>query len=786
MIRANTVPSRTRGLRRRIPAFLATGTLVLGLLGSPVVQASSTQPEVVSISAVTGQPGTGVSAAPGVSSDGRYVAFHSKASDLVSGDTNGFFDIFVRDRVAGTTERVSVSSTGAQSTGDSSMPSISGDGRYVVFHSNDRKLTPDGAYDGTYLHDRDTHTVERFGLNATYPVLSQDGSTIAAWDSVMTNGQYSRQVVVFDRATKAKEIVSLSNGGQLLTTTGTSGMLGYLSISPDGRFVAYSTSFQFADDPLPVKVATVYVRDRLTQTTTRVSVSSSGEAANGDSNWTAVSPDGNSVVFYSIATNLDGTDPNGNTVDLYRYDMASRTTRRISSAAGSYPYASMSAPTFSADGRYLAFEQKILSGTAQVSAIFRYDMQTDATFQLAVGGSWPSINADGSVIAYGSGQIYMAFPPMPEPVPSEPEVVSISAVTGQPGTGVSAAPGVSSDGRYVAFHSNATDLVSGDTNGFFDIFVRDRVAGTTERVSVSSTGAQSTGDSNMPSISGDGRYVVFHSNDRQLTADGEASGTYLYDRDTHTIERFGLDAINPVLSQDGSTIAAWDCVMTNGQCALQVVVFDRASHAMEIVSLSNGGQQLQTLGTSGMLGYLSISPDGRFVAYSTDFQFADDPLPVKVATVYVRDRLTQTTTRVSVSSSGEAANGDSNWTAVSPDGNSVVFYSIATNLDGTDPNGNTVDLYRYDMASQTTRRISAAAGSYPYAQMSAPTFSTDGRYLAFEQITLSGTAQVSAIFRYHMQTEATIQVAVGGSWPSITADGSAIAYGNGQIYIVSP
>jgi Tol biopolymer transport system component len=207
---------------------------------------------------------------------------------------------------------------------------------------------------------------------------------------------------------------------------------------------------------------------------------------------------------------------------------------------------------------------------------------------------------------------------------------------------------VSADGRYVAFDSYAWDLVAGDTNGECDVFVRDRQTGSTERVSISSDGTQSTGCSRYPSMSGDGRYVAF--------------------------------------SSDASNLVAGD---TNGQP--DAFVRDRATGFTARVSI---GTQV----TSGL--YPAMSSDGRYVA------FADS------GSVFVRDRQTGTTERVSVSTSGEPGNGINSWPAISADGRYVAFHSSATNLvPGVITT--TWKIYVRDRVADTTERVSTNSAGIP-------------------------------------------------------------------------
>ena len=203
--------------------------------------------------------------------------------------------------------------------------------------------------------------------------------------------------------------------------------------------------------------------------------------------------------------------------------------------------------------------------------------------------------------------------------------VSVAGDESQADTGASSDPVISWDGRYVAFTSTASDLVSGDTNGKADVFVRDLAAGTTSRVSVDDAGGQAAGASTDPSISWDGRYVAFASSDPAL-ADGV------------------------------------------GTSRSDVYVRDRVAGATHRVSRSTSGQPADGPSTQP-----SLSGDGLHVAFTSaaDNLVADDTNGRR--DVFLRDFTTNTTTRVSVSSTGVQSSSDSHSPAVEFSGRSVAF-----------------------------------------------------------------------------------------------------------------
>jgi Tol biopolymer transport system component len=380
------------------------------------------------VSVATGGGEAGYSSfRPSISADGRFVAFGSGASNLVAGDSNGADDVFVHDRVAGTTDRVSVSTGGAEGDNDSYIPSISADGRFVAFYGGASNLVAGdtNAYSDVFVHDRQTATTER---------------------------------------------VSLATGGWQADYGG----LGP-SISSDGRFVAFrSTATNLVAGHMN-SVYDVFVRDRQSGTTELVSVTTGGAEGNGNSDYCSIAGDGRFVAFLSGATNLVPGDTNNNP-DIFVHDRQSATTVRASVASDGTQIDSYSAhPSISADGRFVAFQVW--------PDLFVRDLQGGTTEYVSVG------------------------------------------LGGVPASSQSGDPSISPDGRFIAFWSWAINLVPGDTNWFADVFLRDRLLGTTERTSMTSSGAQANQTSGPPSVTPDGRLVAFVSYASYLVA-GDTNGRW--------------------------------------------------------------------------------------------------------------------------------------------------------------------------------------------------------------------------------------------------------------------
>jgi Tol biopolymer transport system component len=487
-----------------------------------------------------------------------------------------------------------------------------------------------------------------------------------------------------------------------------------------GRAVATGRSARRVRAASVVLVATALALEPVgatPPTTTRVSVSSSGAQANNASVDAAVSANGRYVAFQSWASNLVAGDNNGGVADVFVHDRVAQTTTLVSvSSAGEQANDESLAPTISGDGRYVAFASAATNLTPEgAGGLFLHDTATGTTSRLGLGNT-PSISADGRHVAFwwwsdllpggtpGVVDVYVR-----DLVTGITTRVSVSS-SGVPGDGESSFPvgtHISADGRYVAFESQATNLVAGDTNtcgGSFtvpgrcpDVFVHDRDADvdgvfdepgeiSTTRASVSSSGEQSfDGLSIAPSMSADGRYVAF-----------ESTASNLVPGDT---------------AQCGGPPG-------NVQSCTDVFVRDLVAQTTIRASFSPvGGQGIGQSATAW------ISGDGRFVAFATT---APNLAPCDsngLADIVLYDRLTATITLVSVAgSSGQQANGHSGLPAVSADGSVVAFESVANNLDPIDPAGlltwdtnGTLDIYVRDGATQP----------HPLGPVSGPIYRTD-------------------------------------------------------------
>lgn len=431
--------------------LLLTSLLTAGMLPFALGQPGTTTR--VSVSSA-GVESNGFSWTPALSGDGRYVAFASNATNLVAGDTNGYGDIFVRDRQVGQTIRVSVSSAGLQANGGSVLPSMSSNGEYACFSSGASNLVAGdvNGRDDSFIHNLITGETQvvstsstgvRGNGNSGTPFLSAEGRFAAFVSSASnlvpddTNGK--NDVFVKDRQTGETRRVSISSAG----AQGTGGIIGGnatytpIGISADGRFVCFNSDFTNLVGGENNGARHVFVHDRQVGVTIRVSISSSGAQAITSSYEPSISGDGRYIVFSSGAPNLVAGDLNGFTSDVFLHDRLTGATSLVSlTSQGQQVNRDSRLPQISHDGRLVAFESfsdaYVLGDTNQGTDFFIKDRLT--------------------------GNIRR---------------VSLSSSGGQAFLGGVSHTSMSADGRVVAFSSESKNLVQNDTNNERDIFASE-------------------------------------------------------------------------------------------------------------------------------------------------------------------------------------------------------------------------------------------------------------------------------------------------------------------------
>lgn len=392
------------------------------------------------------------------------------------------------------------------------------------------------------------------------------------------------------------------------------------------------------------------------------------------------------------------------------------------------------------------------------------------------------------------------------------ELISVH-VGGAPSNGDSTNASVSADGRFVAFQSHATNLVASDVNAVDDIFVRDRGLGTTICVSLDLNGNSANDLSWRPAISADGRYVAFYSNASDLVL-GDSNGipdvfvrrlpngpTELVSISTGGAQQnnYSMAQYPPAISADGQVIAfvslASNLVGSDTNSSYDVFVRDLTLGTTERVSVGNG--MLEANNTSNSP---SISADGRYVGFSSlasnlvagDLNSSND--------VFLHDTIQHTTELVSATPSGVPGGSSSEESSISADGRFVAFVSAASNLVTNDTNF-TPDVFVRDRHAAVTRRVSVtstgAQANSGGGNHRAPPISADGRFVAFvSQASNLGTVNVwKDVFVRNRAAETTETESVDSSGiaannnsesTSMSADGRYLAFESLDTNLVSP
>jgi Tol biopolymer transport system component len=649
-----------------------------------------------------------------ISDDGRFVAFRSGATNLVPGqvDFNGNTDVFVYDRQLGTVSLVS-HREGAPlvaAAGTSSEPVMSGDGRFVAFVSDAEDLVPGFVdtkpdfFTDVFLYEIATGIVTLASRSLTSPVHATSG--FGAYGPAISNDD-------------------IVEGVSVAFVTDSTGM----TTIPDLNGVEDVFVFRHA-------LGTVHLASHDGVT-----------AGDGASGAPSISDDGGRVAFQSLATNFAPLDLNG-TWDVFVYNRVGDFVMQVSHDPSGVQMGNdwSMGPMISGDGTRIAFSSAA----------------TDLVFGFISGG------AAHDTYGWSGGSTVLL------------SRTAASAFTG--GNAWSSPNGVSYDGQTVAFRSLASDLTSGtDANGTVDVFLYDYGIPGVRLVSHLPGLPNDTGNgtSDLPTLSGDGAWVAFRSDADDLVAGMSASvqrHIFRYDRLMDTINLASHVPGDPLLGGDRSS---WVGAVSNGgYVAVQSEATDLVPlliyGANNVYMFPGGGGDLSLVSRAATpsstpveesyADVRSISADGRYVVFTSK---APNVVPGsddqnQDSDVFVYDRMTTTVRMVSHawSSTTTAADNFSGNPRISRNGTHVVFESRAIDLvNGFDVPSWTGDanLYLYDIATEAVTLLSHAAGSplVPADGWSGEAvLSDDGRYIAFESTTtnlvpgfVDGNAG-SDIFRY--------------------------------------
>lgn len=745
---------------------------------------------LVSIS-TNGGFGNGVSRSSAMTPDGRYVAFVSSASNLASGGSNNVLaNIFVRDLQGGTTSLASVGASGPGSS--SELPDITPDGHYVAFYSTATNLVPGITNSGeiyvrnlsggiTTWASAGAHSIAQSIIGTSNTIsynhtISDDGQSVAYEASSSANPLAQGIILRYSLITGLTDIVNTNATG--LPASGNELNHRCLDMTPDGRFIAFVG-----------KAGTnsaIYVWDAQSATSTLASANTNGAlSAVAICDWPVMDPTGRYVAFLSSANDLTTNIWSGGS-HLYLRDMQAVTTVLVDSDTNGV--GSLSDPTFprmSANGMLVAFESYdgtlVANDNNHAYDVFVSNLASNAIeLTSAHLPSLPSLTPNGpstlTTLSVSTNARYVAFFSDADNLVAGDTngfrdvfvrdlllgtniLVSVDTNGILPGTGLSTGGAISANGRYVAFTSSASNLVTlADANNAQDVFIRDLQLNTTTLVSVNTSGNGSgTAASYSPILSYDGRYVLFRSVAANLATGANNGYENLYFRDTQAgttkllttnngtysyVASMTSDGHNIAYGGSGVKLYIWNSqsgnfTYTNSATIFAISISPSGTRLAYITNSS--GTQIHvadlasnsnlTLGSSPTHSHpgLQFSGDSRYLTYAAlDSNQTNQ--------VWLYDYQTQSNLLVSKAfSSSSGGNGNSDSPAISVDGRFIAYRSFASNIVPNDNNG-VPDVFLYDQTTGDTTLISVSlyGNASAAARSLTPVFSGDSQTLVFQ------------------------------------------------------
>ena len=619
--------------------------------------------------------GNGDSYLPIMTPNGRYVLFASRANNLVPTNADGpvpsyvALDAYLRDRLAGTTTLVSVSTNADGADGDSLPTGISTNGQYAIFESTADNLTP--------------------------------GAT-----------NLIKNVLVRDVINGITTLVSVStNGG------GGNGNSYDSSITPDGRYVVFTSEAYNLAPGGTNGVTGVFVRDLKNGTTAVASTGALVATQPSVSASPEITPDGRFVTFYSTATNLvPGVTSIG---EVYVRDLVAGTTIWASTNARSL-YQSIFGqvngiscePVISANGQFIAFEVESSNSLVSPAIVLQVNLQNLTNIMVSTNALPPP--------AYDQDSSYMAM---------TPDGVSIA---------------------YLAYYTNQRSNTS-ITNTI--VYCWNSQSGTNFPVTVDmTTGLPAPGSCGDPAFSSSGGFLTFFSTATNLTAIQSYGENHLYlwnlqtaalemvDTDTNGVEVGFSSEPDSAVSDDGSVVA-FDLSTNNARLApndsnrgSEVFACNPATHSVELIS----GCLLPSLTPNNFVEFYPscVSTNGRYVAFSSEANNLLDNTTNEYREIFVRDLLLGTNILVSADLNGFPATILSIEPCISGNGRYVVFSSFATNLVAGVFSNNIENIFVRDLQTGTSTLVSSNINGAPFVcgngNSDTPSISCDGRFILYQ------------------------------------------------------
>lgn len=721
--------------------------------------------------------GSGDSMSPIITPDGRYVLFASSADNLVLNSSANpmpatmppVMNIFLRDRVNQTTTLVSVSLGGTGTgNGDSVPAGISTNGQFVLFES------------------------------AANNLIAGD-----------TNG--ANKIFVRDLMANVTTLVSISTNGGAANGTSRSSVM-----TPDGRYVAFVSAASNLTPGATNGIPNVFVRDLQAGTTTLASPGAMPFSSASSSELPLITPDGRYVAFYSTATNLVAGVTNSG--EIYVRDLTQGTTTWASTNSHSILQSLGTNCAFSCNqaisdnGQLITYEACPPSGPG---AALQYNLATGLTeiVNTNVAGILSGLELNERNLSMTPDGRFVAFVPYIHGVNTglavwdgQSNSTSIASLDINQ-TGVTNSifdwPAVTPDARFVAFVSDATNLIASPVAVGFHLYVRDMEAGTNVLVDADTNGVGSMSNlMTFPRMSDDGSVVAFDGLDGSLVANDNNHAYDVFARNLATsftelisARLAGLQSATP----NGSCFISSSSVSSNGQYVAfssdadnlargdtnglrDVFVHDAVSGTNILVSVNTNGVPGNGLSTDP-----AISGDGQYVVFTSGSSDLVPNVTNDVTEIFLRDLQAGATSLVSVNTNGGPGDDASYSPAISRDGRYVLFFSDADNLVPGSIGNSDGNLFWRDLQSGTNRAITSFAGSTTYDIINAA-MTTDGRRVAFD--TLTENDNVTATFYvWDAASNEIIYTSAPSPFmynPAISPDGNrAVFYMTNQVVLVN-
>ena len=729
--------------------------------------------------------------------DGRYVVFVSSATDLVpNNNTNGISDVFVRDLQAGTTTLVSVGAMtqSMRLPNSSETPVITPDGRYIAFHSGATNLVPANALAGDiYVRDTVGGTTLWASTNARSlfkailgttnivacgPAISDNGRWVSF---LVRNGTYSVKgmILQYDLQTGHTTIVTTN---AYVPVVSDYSEIKTLNQTPDGRFVAYQANASYT---------TIYLYDALLGTNILVSANQTdGTPVSGYCDTPVVDATGRYVTFISDA--VSGLTTNSSLPrtgsHLYQCDTWLGTAQSIDLDTNNVMPGVGTTFSVSADAHLVVFEALTNSFVAndyhQASDVVLRDLNAGTNTLVSARHPWlPSLAPNQYLNLYSTSistnARYLAFVSSANNLGPNTtnrfnnvyiwdamlgtNTLASIGTNGTSALGSSSEPSISGNGRYVAYSSAAKNLVTGDTNSATDVFVYDLQTGSNRLVSARMYGGFGDNNSHAPRINVDGTFVLYYSQAQNL-----ANYTFthftdnLFLRDLTLRTNYALTTgmvVSASMTLDGHYVAYVGVSDANKGTNLYVWdslaarrVYTNTYNSLTNVAISADGRWVAFVSGSVLYAYdlvaktncavatggfdskaaLQWSMDDRILAFVTKAKVLKADTN-GLRDVYLHDFQIGTNILVSRSyATTNAANNISESPSLSPDGRFVAYRSYASDVVPGDTNG-LRNLYVYDRITGSTLMITTGSNdsSSPNLLAGLPFFSGDSQTLFF-------------------------------------------------------